>query len=526
MRTTPTPLNIGQVPQLFFDSYMIEMVNFLTRTMHQPEKHAENPLIKKDKPWEQQVFFRTNTWNVHWDGHEQIFKCWYQDLGWDYDAFINMKASKDNLLHWDFHKTTDHRYLYSESKDGIHWEKPELDYRTIDGRKTNICLGNEEYGEVHACSVLQDPFETNEARRYKAIYWTEKGDPQTTSRIATAHSPDGRVWTPYDTPLRIGEITQRQLGDVIILSADTVTGEYHLDTRARGMQDASLNPKHDVAGGWGPRHHPNDPWRMIKRRIFSTNSRDINDWPMLREMLVPDDVENGLDDEFYGLVRFRMGDLHVAFVDIFHRTHNTKDLYLLYSRDGYNWSWVSRGQPFINRSAEGGWDCYMLEECNRPVFLDDEIRIYYGGSSYHHDWWMYGEKEGLDVPEARAGWNGGESALGLATLRPEGFVSIDSTVREGLMITRPFVSDGGQLAVNAACDPKGYLDVELSDADDDVVPGYERSACDTFTGDSTRHTVSWAGKSQLPADVLAKGAKLRFYSRHCSLYSFKIASND
>ena len=144
MRTTPTPLNIGQVPQLFFDNYMIEMVNFLTRTMHQPEKHAENPLIKKDKPWEQQVFFRTNTWNVHWDGHEQIFKCWYQDLGWDYDAFINMKASEDNLLHWDFHKTTDHRYLYSESKDGIHWEKPELDYRTIDGRKTNICLGNEE----------------------------------------------------------------------------------------------------------------------------------------------------------------------------------------------------------------------------------------------------------------------------------------------------------------------------------------------------------------------------------------------
>ena len=166
----------------------------------------------------------------------------------------------------------------------------------------------------------------------------------------------------------------------------------------------------------------------------------------------------------------------------------------------------------------------MVEVCNRPLFLDDEIRIYYGGANVHHDWWMFGEKEGLDVPEARPGWNGGETALGLATLRPEGFVSIDSTVREGLMITRPFVSDGRHLVVNAACEPKGYLDVELTDANDDVVPGYGRSDCDTFRGGSTGHVVSWGGRSQLPAEVLAKGAKLRFHSRHCGLYSFKTAA--
>ena len=37
--------------------------------------------------------------------------------------------------------------------------------------------------------------------------------------------------------------------------------------------------------------------------------------------------------------------------------------------------------------------------------------------------------------------------------------------------------------VNAGCGPKGYLEVELSDADDEVVPGYERSACETFRED-------------------------------------------
>ncbi len=112
-------------------------------------------------------------------------------------------------------------------------------------------------------------------------------------------------------------------------------------------------------------------------------------------------------------------------------------------------------------------------------------------------------------------------AMGLATLRPEGFVSVDSTVRPGLLLTRPFVSDGSRLRVNVQCEPKGNLEVELTDADDQVIPGYERSACDTFTGDAPRHAVTWRGKSQLPRAVLAKGAKLRFFSYHASFYAFQ-----
>ena len=104
------------------------------------------------------------------------------------------------------------------------------------------------------------------------------------------------------------------------------------------MQYASFNPKHDLAGGWGPKYYPCNPSRMSKRRVYSTNSRDINDWPMLREMLVPDDVDDNLDDEFYVFARFRMGDLHVAFLNVFARTHNMMTVHLLYSRDGFQWN--------------------------------------------------------------------------------------------------------------------------------------------------------------------------------------------
>ena len=523
-----TPINVGQVPQTFIDNYAIEMVNFATRTMHQPKKHDQNPLVRKDKPWEQVPFFRTNTWNVHWDEREQLYKFWYEDVGWDYDRYMDIQRSLPEQTVPEFagmepyEKTVDNRILYAESRDGIHWDKPLLDYRTVDGQRTNICFGSEEHGKIHACSVLLDPLETDETHRFKAMYWTSKLG-LSDSGIASAFSADGRQWTPYDEPLLIGQITERQLGDVIILSADTVTGEYYLDTRSRAMQEPPLDPKHPMVRGWGPPHYPHDPWTMAKRRVFSSNSRDINYWPVLKEMLVPDNVEDNLDDEFYGLVRFRMGDLYVGFLNVFRRTHNTMNVHLVCSRDGYQWQRVSRGRPFLEVSPEGSWDCYMNEICNAPLFLEDEVRIYYGGASVHHDWWMYGEKEGLDVPEAHPGWGGGETALGLATLRPEGFVSIDTTVREGILVTRPFVSDGNRLLLNVACGPKGYLDVELADANDDVVPGYERSACDTHHGDSTRHVVSWGGKPELPRDVMAKGAKLRFYSRHCSLFTFTVA---
>ncbi len=522
-----TPLNIGQTPQFFFDNHVIEMVNFVTRRLHSPKRSDRNPILKRDKPWEKVPFWRTNTWNVHWDTTEQLFKSWYEDLGWDYKAFMNREnaSSARRILETaaieSYEQTIDNRLLYAESQDGLHWEKPKLDYRTINGQRTNICFGNEEHGKIHACSILLDPFEHQETHRFKAIYWTSKkglGD----SRISIAHSSDGRRWIPYDQPLRIGQIAERQLGDVIILSADTSTAQYHLDTRSRAMQEPSLNPEHPRVRGWGPAFYPHDPWRMSKRRIFSSVTRDFTNWPLLQEMLVPDDTEDNLDDEFYGLVRFRMGDLHVALLNIFHRTDNTLNIHLVYSRDGYHWHRVDRSQPCLDVGPPGAWDCYMTEVCNTPLFLEDEIRIYYGGSNLHHDWWMFGEREGLEVPEARPGWNGGETALGVATLRPEGFVSIDSTAREGILATHPFISDGFHLVVNVQCQKNGYLEVELANADDQVIAGYDRSACDTIQTDSSKHRVSWQGRHELPLAILSKGAKLRFYSRHCSLYSFSL----
>ena len=96
-------------------------------------------------------------------------------------------------------------------------------------------------------------------------------------------------------------------------------------------------------------------------------------------------------------------------------------------------------------------------------------------------------------------------------------------MREGILTTRAFVGGGDRLLINARCGPGGYVDVELAGIDDQPVRGFERAHCDTFRGDAVGYPVSWSGTRRLPQAVASDGAKLRFYLRHASLFSFRLA---
>jgi len=522
-----TPLNIGQTPQLFFDNYVIEMVQAMTRRAHRPEKSDHNPVVKQDRPWEVTPYFRTGSMGVAFDTLEKLYKCWYMDFAWDYERFMGRGGSHQGLVPPELFETTDMRWLYAESDDGIEWRKPELDYREIDGRKTNICLGREDYAQMYVGAFFLDALETDPAERFKAVHWRHVAGEKGLARdqISVAHSGDGRDWTTDERTVVVGLNTERRLGDEIMIFPDCSRGQYIVNGREMAMGE-TLDGK-DIPcreeKNWEPPYYPGEALLMNKRRVFVTTSNSLWEMPSLQEVMVPDDAQDNIDDEFYSLPMVRIGDMYIGFLNVLHTTDNTMNVRLLYSRDAFNWSDVDRGRPFleVGSAEEGAWDPYLVEVSNSVILADDGIRIYYGGSACHHDWWMFGEKEGLDMPDDPGVC---KTALGLATLRPEGFVSMNTTVRPGVLLTRPFVSDGDHLVVNVACGPKGYLDVELTDASDKVIEGCGRGDHDTFTGDSVRHTVTWRGKSQLPRDVLARGAKLRFWSRDCGLYSFRIAA--
>ncbi|MBM4437920.1 MAG: hypothetical protein FJ029_11965, partial [Actinobacteria bacterium] len=173
---------------------------------------------------------------------------------------------------------------------------------------------------------------------------------------------------------------------------------------------------------------------------------------------------------------------------------NTLDMYLHHSRDGLHWQRFTEHRPFVPRGAPGAYDSVDLETPNQPFEVGDELWFYYGGMRVHHDWWIYGQQQGLDVPEASdPGLAQNGHHLCLATLRRDGYVSLDATVREGYVETKPLFSTAPHLFLNARCGRGGYVRVEAMDIWNNVWSGFGGADAVTFTGDSVRHRGAWTG---------------------------------
>ena len=142
---------------------------------------------------------------------------------------------------------------------------------------------------------------------------------------------------------------------------------------------------------------------------------------------------------------------------------------------------------------------------------------------------LSGAREGLDHPEARDPLNA-RFGLGLATMRKDGYAGLYANrYREGIVVTRQLISLGTKLVINARCAPGGSVRVEVADRYDEPLEPCLKEQCDTFTGDSVAHTVTWAGKPDIPAGVGSRWGgpgertywrKLRFFLRDAELYSF------
>ena len=240
-------------------------------------------------------------------------------------------------------------------------------------------------------------------------------------------------------------------------------------------------------------------------------------WSCPKCVLTPDVQEDNLDDSYYGMVQFKMGEIYIGMLNVLHEVSNTINVRLVYSRDGWNWHHLNQRQPWLTTSADS-WDKYMVNISSPPIPVGDELFVFHGGASCHHDWWITGLYENLPVPEAHD-INMTRFGIGLAKMRLDGFVSIDATeMREGVMITRALITSGNKLELNAACGQDGYVEVEVTDADEKILKGFSRADCDTFKGDKVKTIISWKGKTEIPHGAYLR---LRFFMKNASLYSFK-----
>ena len=493
--------DVADTRQLFVDDDVVAFVHNVTRTQHSPIKRHENPLIRRDQPWEVIPYFRCPTFNVIQDPQDGVFKCWYEDY-YDYFGYSPREGIQGN------------RVYFARSEDGIHWTKPGLGKFSIDGIDTNTVFSYPPYEMASCNSVLLDPRETNPKRRFKTVYFYRAVGANSPKRhpggphaggLCMAFSPDGIDWTPYEGNPLIPE----WMGDVEILTYDEIDDKYVLYGRHRGSPGGPVSPG-KADGVWSTR-----------RRIYRSESRDLYQWTEPQLILDPGKGDN-LDDSLYGFVPWRVGEMHFGLLNVLHLVENTMEMYLLHSRDGRNWERLLHHRPFIPRGGDDSYDRYGAETPCQPLVVGDELWFYYGGMKVHHDWWIWGVHEGVDVAETR------DSSLArdghhlcLATMRIDGYVSLDATAREGWIETKPVFSPGAHLFINGRCDEGGYIDVEIVHNTGAAAKGFERDQCERFRGDSVRQLVKWSAGDTV--NRITGAVKLKFYMKNAEIYSFQFS---
>ena len=463
--------------QLFVDDWIIGEHHGVTKALHQPVKHPKNPLIVTDKPWEEQFTFST----VIHDQEEGSFKMWYGAWFDDY--------KKQHIC-------------YATSADGIVWNKPITTPRNAEEQHNKVFGGTKEF---NCAGVFKDPNDPDGEKRYKMVYSDYPDGTSKTASSSAAYSPDGIHWVPYE-------------GNPLIPFSDSHCCPFW-DAR-RGRYVCYLR--------YGP---PNT------RMISMTESEDFVHWSPKITLFRREAMDQPFSTKLYQMEVMPYGNHYFGFITTYHGETiqpippekeawaDKSDVQLTYSRDGRvwyrvgkrgaipyaefdterDWKTFAREATFIPWGEHGkDWDWGSLYPLQAPIVYDDEIRIYYVGMTGRH-WAPYHGDENTT------------SGIGLATLRLDGFVSVDAE-EEGTLTTRTLMFVGDALEINANASG-GSIHVEALDPEGNVIEGFAKADCAAITTDGVHTIVKWNDSTDCH-QIQATPIKLRFYLKQAKMYSF------
>ena len=492
-------LQIGGYRQLFVDNRVIDQRINMKRVFNQVRKHETNPILMCDQPWERGEGAYIERMTLVRDERDGLLKMWYQP----------QRTYRD--------KPGTSSICYATSRDGLTWEKPILGMVEHDGSKENNICGSSVFERM----MDLDPNAVDPARRFKGV---TRGPKQ---NFYPQYSADGMTFTRDD---------------------DSPTGIVYYDDASRPMWDPQADSwvfyrRHWSSGQWGSGHRligvalsrDFKTWNPTNKLIFTRNEHDA-------AAAAERGAQNG---EFYSFLGWPYEGMWFGGLEIFWRTvpyrdengnmigndDGPQDMHLAWTRDLRMWHRRQKYDSFIPLGDAGAWDSGMIYGITRPILVNDEIWFYYNGFDCDHycvSW--HGNVPDRDAKKEDprlAGkpwlhehheWNARTAAIGLATLRLDGFVHLETNDVPGLMTTRPLVFTGRALGINATAND-GAVRVEIRDESGKAIPGFGLNDCDVFSGDSVRHTVTWNGKSDL-TDLYGRVIQLHVRTRRAKLYAF------
>jgi hypothetical protein len=446
--------------QIFVDLRDVESLDNVEQLFHPADKHPSNPVLRGEKSWEREAAGPAASFV--YDADEKLFKCWYQGVMGDKEGTAQYGP---------------HTLCYATSTDGIAWQRPSLNLHEIEGSRENNVVIPPEYhgGQDHWESVLKDPMDSDDARRYKGFGWSSL-----TRGLHSMTSPDGLRWTHSPEPVVTG------VGDAQSMMIDA-------------------------------RHRRYVAFLRSKVRLYSV-SEDFVRWSKPQPSLEPPLGQPG-GATLYNHMGFEYGDQYLGFVSYFHMKssnlyHPRMDLRLLTSRDGLRFEMPGvlpfDRPPLVCCGGLGEWDRFMTMLTGAPpIRRGDRLHIYYRGYSRRHK--PFGLPIDKDTYES--------GALGLATIRVDGFASLAGGFDGGIVTTRPFVFERGALRVNAKAD-FGRIIVEALDEHNTPLPGFDGKACTPLRSDHIDQLVRWEN-----ADfrrLAGRPIRLRFHLSNARLYSYSV----
>ncbi|MDA0835341.1 MAG: hypothetical protein O3A29_18855 [Planctomycetota bacterium] len=462
--------------QLFIDDYIIDAMQGVSRHLHQPVKHPQNPIMRRDPAKEFAITYGA----VVFDDRDQLFKMWYH---------VSIDA-KDTVTY----------AAYATSMDGIVWERQVVDPNT----GSNVITFDPAEPWIGAPSIVIDDRDPDPARRYKMLYLAKPTLESASLRSCIAYSADGMHWK------------QEPQNPVVPYS----------DTQICPFWDSRTN-RYVAYLRFGP---PNV--RIVSR----IESEDFLHWSPKLTVINKSRLDQPFNTEFYTMSAIPYGGVYIGLLNTYHGETikpipedqpwmDRVDNQLVFSRNGVTWQRVladgavamaelkkDRDWKKVVEEAtflpygefKKDWDWGQIYPFHSPLIVGDEIRFYYSGISGRH-WRTYHNDDS-------------DYAVGLATLRLDGFVSVNAGDDEGTLTTRPLVFFGDTLEINANAEG-GSLRVEAIDDEGNPIKGFNKTDADPLTSDDVHHILSWKGNADCHL-LQGRPIRLRFHLQNAKLYSF------
>ncbi len=466
------PINVGR--QLFVDDFLVQETT-LKRVFHQAKKHPENPVFKPETTHEIKPEFTTEPGQrdvvylghggVFYDPEDRRFKMFYT-AGWRGGLAL---AVSDNLLDW---------------------ERPRI--RQSDS--SNIILPPGKLWSGGDNSVWLDVNATDKRQRFK--YLTDR----TTYPLGYANK-------------NFQQHTLHVSGDGIVWSQGINTG------RSEDYCSFFYNPFRKV---WCFSIKPTFPIR-VRHYLESREFLKPGDWETSTFWVRADSLDLpdpliGDKAQLYSLNAVAYESIMIGEFYIHLGPDNQKasagkfpkltEIKLGYSRDGFHWDRPGR-RAFIEATRkEGDWDrAYLHGTTGVFLVMGDEL------------WFPYNGYSGIAADGTRGMYTG--ASVGIATLRRDGFASMEAGEKTGHLLTRPLTFTGKYLFVNVDC-PDGELLVEVLDMDGNVIRPFSLKKCKSVKFDKTLHQIEWEGQPNLSA-LAGQPVRFRFHLTNGKLYSFWVS---